>query len=392
MNTLTRKITGLVVGLTVAAASVVALSPGASADVTYPLIGTVNVRSSPSTTATIVTTLSGSQTFNCYLNGTSVNGDVVWGHLANGLGFVSDYYIKEGGKTLAQNGLPTCPGSLTFGVTSGVTIRLLPTTTAGSNGTASGSQTFDCWTTGPAVGGDTVWGRLSNGKGYIPDYNISEGGKTLAQNGLDKCTSVPSGTPTPPPPKTYTFTMSAAVPIRTGPGNSFASNGRVDSGSSQSFTCYVVGEHVGNDIVWGRLANGKGYLPDYYIHENGKNLAGSGLPNCGQPTSNSLTPADAQAYAKTQMSAWGWNTTTQYTCLVTLWNNESGWKYNAINPTSSAYGIPQALPGDKMAAYGADWVTNARTQINWGMWYIKGTYGTPCTALDKWNSRNPHWY
>ena len=73
--------------------------------------------------------------------------------------------------------------------------------------------------------------------------------------------------------------------------------------------------------------------------------------------------------------------TSQFSCLQDLWNRESGWSYDAENP-SGAYGIPQALPGSKMASAGADWQTNPRTQIIWGLGYIKDVYGTPCAA---WN-------
>jgi hypothetical protein len=62
-----------------------------------------------------------------------------------------------------------------------------------------------------------------------------------------------------------------------------------------------------------------------------------------------------------------------------LWQRESGWRYNAENP-SGAYGIPQALPGSKMATAGADWQTNPATQIKWGLGYIQSRYGTPCSA------------
>ena len=66
-------------------------------------------------------------------------------------------------------------------------------------------------------------------------------------------------------------------------------------------------------------------------------------------------------------------------CLVDIWNRESGWRYDAENP-SGAYGIPQALPGSKMASAGADWQTNPATQIRWGLGYIKQLYGNPCNA------------
>ncbi|WP_328705788.1 hypothetical protein [Actinomyces trachealis] len=99
--------------------------------------------------------------------------------------------------------------------------------------------------------------------------------------------------------------------------------------------------------------------------------------------------ASVQAYAKSQMSTYGWND-DQFQCLVTLWNRESGWRWDADNPTSDAYGIPQALPGSKMASAGADWETNPATQINWGLAYISGRYGTPCDAVAFWDSHN--WY
>ena len=79
----------------------------------------------------------------------------------------------------------------------------------------------------------------------------------------------------------------------------------------------------------------------------------------------------------------------QFTCLQELWNRESGWQWWAENP-SGAYGIPQALPGSKMAAAGADWQTNPFTQVKWGVvYYIGPTYGNACNAwlheqLDGW--------
>jgi hypothetical protein len=77
-------------------------------------------------------------------------------------------------------------------------------------------------------------------------------------------------------------------------------------------------------------------------------------------------------------------------CLVTIWTHESGWNLNATNPSSGAYGIPQALPGDKMASAGPDWRTNATTQIKWGLQYIKDRYQTPCGAWSEWQRKG--WY
>ena len=68
-------------------------------------------------------------------------------------------------------------------------------------------------------------------------------------------------------------------------------------------------------------------------------------------------------------------------CLDALWSRESGWSTYATNGGSGAYGIPQALPGGKMAAFGSDWRTNPITQISWGLWYIRTTYGGACNAL-----------
>lgn len=87
----------------------------------------------------------------------------------------------------------------------------------------------------------------------------------------------------------------------------------------------------------------------------------------------------AQQIAAGMLGSFGWSS-SQFSCLVSLWNVESGWNVTATNPSSGAYGIPQALPGSKMASAGADWQTNAATQIRWGLGYIKSVYGSPCGA------------
>jgi hypothetical protein len=79
------------------------------------------------------------------------------------------------------------------------------------------------------------------------------------------------------------------------------------------------------------------------------------------------------------LGSYGWSS-SQFSCLDPLWNQESGWNVYATNPSSHAYGIPQALPGSKMASAGPDWQTDAATQIRWGLGYIKGSYGSPCGA------------
>ncbi|GAA3339388.1 hypothetical protein GCM10017714_14720 [Curtobacterium pusillum] len=104
-----------------------------------------------------------------------------------------------------------------------------------------------------------------------------------------------------------------------------------------------------------------------------------------------VDPAGAQAYARSAIGAYGWGS-DQFSCLVSLWTQESGWRANALNASSGAYGIPQSLPAEKMSAAGADWRTNAATQINWGLAYIKSAYGSPCGAWNHEMSVNPHWY
>lgn len=100
-------------------------------------------------------------------------------------------------------------------------------------------------------------------------------------------------------------------------------------------------------------------------------------------------PGSAQAIAYEMVLARGWGD-GEFACLVALWNKESGWRVNAYNASSGAYGIPQALPGGKMASAGADWSTNPATQISWGLGYIGGRYGAPCGAWG--HSQAKGWY
>ena len=96
-------------------------------------------------------------------------------------------------------------------------------------------------------------------------------------------------------------------------------------------------------------------------------------------TSTPPNPNTAQSIAYNMMASFGFSPQTYFGCLQDLWNRESGWRYDAEN-ASGAYGIPQALPGSKMASAGPDWQTNPATQIRWGLTYIKGLYGNPCGA------------
>ncbi|GAA3094856.1 lytic transglycosylase domain-containing protein [Streptosporangium carneum] len=104
-------------------------------------------------------------------------------------------------------------------------------------------------------------------------------------------------------------------------------------------------------------------------------------PGTSNPTGN-------KAIGKQMLEARGWG--DQWGCLEKLWMKESGWNERAMNRYSGAYGIPQSLPGTKMASAGSDWQTNAATQIEWGLTYIKGRYGTPCGAWG--HSQAKGWY
>jgi hypothetical protein len=107
------------------------------------------------------------------------------------------------------------------------------------------------------------------------------------------------------------------------------------------------------------------------------------------PAAGKPDPGTAQAIAYEMVIARGWDD-AQYSCLVSLWNRESHWNVYASNTSSGAYGIPQALPGSKMASVGADWATNPATQITWGLGYIAGRYADPCGAWASSQSRG--WY
>jgi hypothetical protein len=99
-------------------------------------------------------------------------------------------------------------------------------------------------------------------------------------------------------------------------------------------------------------------------------------------------PSTAQGIAYNMLASFGFGT-DQWGCLDDLWSQESGWRYNAEN-ASGAYGIPQALPGSKMASAGPDWQTNPATQIKWGLGYIQSVYGSPCAAWS--HEQSTGWY
>lgn len=110
----------------------------------------------------------------------------------------------------------------------------------------------------------------------------------------------------------------------------------------------------------------------------------------GQVTrTEDLASGDPRDIARAMLPEFGF-ASSQFGCLDSLWTRESNWNPRAANPTSSAYGIPQSLPGSKMASAGPDWRYNPETQIRWGLGYIRDRYGSPCGAWG--HSQRVGWY
>lgn len=118
------------------------------------------------------------------------------------------------------------------------------------------------------------------------------------------------------------------------------------------------------------------------------------LATLSQPAGQAMTRTedisdeDPRIIAKALLTEFGFDQ-AEFECLDPLYDGESHWRVDADNPRSSAYGIPQALPGSKMSSAGADWATNPVTQIRWGLGYIQDRYGTPCGA---WSFKQGHGY
>ncbi|GHC67221.1 transglycosylase SLT domain-containing protein [Streptomyces collinus] len=102
------------------------------------------------------------------------------------------------------------------------------------------------------------------------------------------------------------------------------------------------------------------------------------------PVATSYSIAQLQAMARQIVPA------GQFQCFSNIVDHESDWNYKAVNPSSGAYGMFQALPGSKMSSVGADWRTNPATQIKWGLNYMNDRYGSPCEAWSFWQANN--WY
>ncbi|MCL2471446.1 MAG: NlpC/P60 family protein [Propionibacteriaceae bacterium] len=219
------------IGVAASAAMVVGsviFAPSAQADVLYPVSATVNVRSDAGTGYAVIGSVAAGTTqhFDCYKSGSVVGNDPYWGHRTNG-GYIADYYISAGGLSLKQHGLPQCgattpapqpapapqPSSWTYSMLASVNVRSGPGTGYGIVGSVgSGSQqSFNCYSSGAYVGSDPVWGHLSNGAGYVSDYYISLGGKTLAQMGVPVCGGSSTTTTTPAPSGNVNSVINSAV-------------------------------------------------------------------------------------------------------------------------------------------------------------------------------------
>lgn len=123
--------------------------------------------------------------------------------------------------------------------------------------------------------------------------------------------------------------------------------------------------------------------------EESEDSSSSGGSDSGGSGGGSTSPGSNRDIARNMLSDFGFGD-DQWSCLDSLWEKESNWNHTAQNASSGAYGIPQSLPGSKMASSGSDWETNPATQIHWGLSYIEDRYGTPCEA---WNhSQANNWY
>ncbi|MGO3147941.1 MAG: coiled-coil domain-containing protein [Leucobacter sp.] len=182
-----------------------------------------------------------------------------------------------------------------------------------------------------------------------------------------------------------------------------ANTAAADAASAQAIAAAAVATADDRlDTVYEQLASLKGttaeverrYQIGLQVAEQASNQGGGSGGGSGGWVGGggvSVDPAGHQAYARSQLGNYGWGD-DQFSCLLPLWTGESDWRADALNASSGAYGIPQSLPAEKLATAGADWRTNGRTQVDWGLSYIQQRYGSPCNAWSFWQGNNPHWY
>jgi TP901 family phage tail tape measure protein len=176
------------------------------------------------------------------------------------------------------------------------------------------------------------------------------------------------------------------------PGYDKAHNDFLDAVTRASKRSYS-----GDKTLWQQMADGWGSMMSNAAKSKAKGLLGEAKKKLGLGKipggsgTSSGSDIGNQLLGKRLLLSAGFGK-EQWPALKALWEGESNWRTAARNPSSGAYGIPQALPAGKMASAGADWRTNPATQIRWGLGYIKSVYGTPGGAYSKWNARSPHWY
>lgn len=149
--------------------------------------------------------------------------------------------------------------------------------------------------------------------------------------------------------------------------------------SVATYVAYLVGD----------VEVGRSVLAEAVVAEPVDEVVRVGTMEPPDPDDVSVTPGTARAIGLEMTLARGWDE-SEFACLDKLWTKESRWRVSAENRSSGAYGIPQALPGSKMASAGSDWRTNPETQIAWGLGYIANRYGSPCDAWAHSVARN--WY
>ncbi|MBG0855638.1 transglycosylase SLT domain-containing protein [Streptomyces spinoverrucosus] len=131
-----------------------------------------------------------------------------------------------------------------------------------------------------------------------------------------------------------------------------------------------------------RIATPKKALTGVAVAAATAGMALSAAPAHAAPAAS---PTQAKAIAKKMIPD-----AAQFNAFSKIVEHESGWDIDATNPSSGAYGLVQALPGNKMATAGSDWKTNAQTQIEWGLDYMKSRYGSPVGAWNFWQANG--WY
>lgn len=129
--------------------------------------------------------------------------------------------------------------------------------------------------------------------------------------------------------------------------------------------------------------------PFDYMGTTSGTSSGTVPSGSADPNGIHASPENAKKYAREHLKDHGWND-LEFIPLENLWIRESNWQWDATNASSGAYGIPQSLPAEKMAAFGSDWKDNAYTQIDWGLDYIARRYGSPSKAWA--HSQQTGWY